>query len=62
MDVRSYEDFSVEVYDCVPTIFSNGATIGDIYHKWGFTENTYDASDLLNFFSQSPQCGYPILF
>ena len=62
VDVRNYEDFSVEVFDCIPTLFSNGASISDIQHVWGLNESTYDVSNLVNSFSQSPQCGYPILF
>ena len=62
VDVVNFESFTVDVYDCIPTVFSNGASIPDIYYKWGFIEKTFDASTMLNGFTQSPQCGYPIIF
>ena len=62
VSVVSTEDFEVQVYDCIPTVLTNGADIPDIVYKWGYIEKTYDASTMLNQYSQSPDCGYPIVF
>lgn len=59
-NVINYEDFWVEITECIPELLSNGAKIIDRYTKWGYTSGFYDASKTLDMVTMKPNCGYAI--
>jgi hypothetical protein len=60
--VINYEDFYVEITECIPVLNSNGVELPDRFTKWGFSDAYLDASLILSMFSMSPQCDYLITF
>lgn len=60
--VIQYENFIVEVTECIPQLLTGNVELQDKFTKWGYGEAYYDVSLPLTQVVMDPACGYEIFY